>query len=74
MAIYVVVRPNPYLSKKARYYEDIGCGLVQPVTMEMDDGRYKPYINFGVAIPRDLVRDCLLRIQSKGIDERGLRG
>lgn len=74
MAIYVVVRPHPYIHRGARYYEDVGDGLVQPVTMEMDEGRYKPYRNYGIALPREVVRDALLRIQVRGVDERGLRG
>lgn len=74
MAVFVVVRPNPYISKKCRYMEEIGDGLVQPVTMVQDEGRYTAYKNFGFAIPMRLVRDSLLRIQTKGLDERGLRG
>ena len=74
MAIYRKVRPHPLLKDDVNYLEDIGGGLVQPVTMEMDNGRYTPYRNFGIAIPLSSVRDALLRIQKHGIDERGLKG
>jgi hypothetical protein len=74
VAIYVVVRPTKHLPKKCRYVEDVGDGLVQPVTMEMDEGRYSPYKTYGLAIPKYLIREAVLRIQKGGIDERGLRG
>ena len=73
MAIYVVCRPHAML-RNAKYMEDVGSGMVQPTTMEYDDGKYIPYKNFGIAIPKTCVRDCLLRIQRGGIDERGLKG
>jgi len=74
VAIYVVVRPTKHLPKSCRYVEDVGDGLVQPVTMANDEGRYTSYKNFGLALPRYLVREAILRIQKRGIDERGLRG
>jgi len=74
MAIYVKVRPHELLAENVRYLEDRGDGFVQPVTMEMDEGRYKPYRNFGVLIPKEKVRGAILRIQKHDLDERGVRG
>jgi hypothetical protein len=60
--------------KNIQYMEDVGGGMVQPTTMEMDNGKYIPYKNYGIVIPKKRVRDCLLRIQRGGLDERGVRG
>lgn len=74
MAIYIKVRPHEMLSDKVNYLEDVGNGMVQPVTMAMDEGRWKPYRNHGIMIPLELVRGALLRIQKHDLDERGMKG
>lgn len=68
MAVYVVVGQHG-LYKRGMYVEDIGDGMVQPVTMQNDDGVYKPLYPYGIALPLVAVRDSLLRIQARGLDK-----
>jgi hypothetical protein len=74
MAVYIKIRPTKLLSDEVNYLEDIEGGMVIPTTMEMDKGRYVPYRQYGLAIPKKLVRECLLRIQKHELDEVGHRG
>lgn len=73
MAVYAVVRPNDFF-KRGTYVEDIEGGQVINVTMEKDGNSLKPYRQYGLAIPMNLVRKYLLRIQGRGIDMEGLKG
>ncbi len=73
MSLYKVVRPNDYFPRGA-WVEDIEGGQVMETTMEIDEGKLKPYRNIGFAVPFNAVRDAMIRIQSNGIDEVGLRG
>jgi len=73
VAVYIVVRENPYL-KYGTYVEDHGAGMVSPVSMRTDDeGYWAPYKQYGLLLPLKTVRNYLLRIQGKGLDEQGLK-
>lgn len=73
MSLYIVVRDNPYWPLKT-YVEDIDDRHVQAHTMQKtEDGAWRPFYPYGLLIPRSEVQDCLLRIQSKGADEEGIR-
>lgn len=77
MALYIVVRENPYF-KRFSYVEDldedIGEPMVQPVQLVAEYGRHIPMYNYGFAIPRKKVRKSLLRVQKLGVDMEGLKG
>lgn len=72
MALYVVIRENPIF--KDKFVVDTEDGMVQQVKLIEENGVWKPIYQYGIEVPLCTVRDFLLRVQSKGIDERGLRG
>lgn len=72
MSLYVVLRPNPYF--KGKFVEDTAEGFVREVELREEEGKWRSMRYIGLEVPLAEVRDYLLRIQNKGIDERGLRG
>lgn len=68
MSLYVVISPNgPY--KRGTYVEEVENGMVQPVQMVADNGRWIPMYHYGIVLPLPSVRDGLLHVQSKGLDK-----
>lgn len=70
MAIYAVVRANPYF-KQGTTIEcfDHGC---QKVSYEQKGSYAKPINNEGVAIPLDVMRPFVMKVLKKGLD-KGVR-
>lgn len=75
MAVYYVVRHNPYVKMGTYLETDYDDPLmVSPVEMKTNDqGHWAPYRQYGIVIPLSSVRQYTLRLQGRGLDDAGLK-
>ncbi len=67
MALFVVVKPNPYF-KLRTFVEEFDDG-VQEAVMYQDGNRASAVNHKGLIFPMHQVRPFLMRVQSRGLDK-----
>lgn len=68
-ALYKVMKDNDYFDAGI-FVEEMSDGFVQPVELVQDGKFWRPLDNYGLLVPMRSVRDCLIKIQIRGLDKR----
>ena len=69
MSLYVVLSPKCPYFKKGTFIEDIDEATVQEVYTETVDGRLQASGAIGLAVPKEMVRKHVLRVQKQELDK-----